>query len=102
MRDKWILRKVADRYMPKILSQRKKLPFNVNAYERIKIPASYFRNSYFSEYSGLVGTDLDYLLDRLDQTLRVKLLMLDVWGRVCIRGEDAHHVSDSLRAQLSF
>lgn len=102
MRDKWILRKVADRYMPKILSQRKKLPFNVNAYERIKIPASYFRNSYFSEYSGLTGTDLDYLLDRLDQTLRVKLLMLDVWGRVCIRGEDAHHVSDSLRAQLSF
>jgi len=80
LRDKWVLREVADRYRPKGLSQRKKLPFVVNAYSRMKIPSSYFADSFVGDFSELGGKELGFLLERVDQTLRVKLLTLDVGG----------------------
>ena len=37
LRDKWIVRKLADRYIPKKLSRRKKLGFPTTALERMNI-----------------------------------------------------------------
>lgn len=101
-RDKWVLREVADRYMPKELSQRKKIPFTVNAYGRMKIPSSYFKNSFIRDYLELGDRELNFLLEKADQTLKVKLLMLDVWGSVCLRNETVDRVRENLLARLSY
>ncbi|HSF77764.1 MAG TPA: asparagine synthase-related protein, partial [Steroidobacteraceae bacterium] len=49
MRDKWVIRRIADRYLPKALSQRKKLPFSVSAFHRMQIAREYFDNSFVAE-----------------------------------------------------
>ena len=40
MIDKWILRQVADRYMPRALSRRPKVPWAYSAQERLEIPSA--------------------------------------------------------------
>jgi asparagine synthetase B (glutamine-hydrolysing) len=40
LRDKWILRKVAERYLPQALAYRKKRGFPVSAQDRLRITAA--------------------------------------------------------------
>lgn len=102
LRDKWVLRKVADRYLPKALSRRKKWPFTVTAYGRMKIPDAYFEDSFVADYFELTNPELAYLLDNAEQNLKIKLLMLDVWGRVCLEDRPRDRVREKLQAHLSF
>jgi asparagine synthase (glutamine-hydrolysing) len=102
LRDKWVLRKVADRYLPKSLSQRKKWPFTVTAYDRMRIPDAYFGGSFVADYFKLTASETAYLLDNADQKLKVKLLMLDVWGRVCLENQPRDRVRERLQAHLAF
>ena len=46
--DKWIVRRVADRYLPKSLSRRRKIGFPASAYQRMKIPSTLL-------HDGIVG-----------------------------------------------
>lgn len=101
-RDKWVLRKVADRYLPRSLSQRKKWPFTVKAFDRMKIPSAYFEKSFVADYFKLAKPELDYLLDNADQKLRIKLLMLNVWGDVCLGIAPPEATRRQLQTHLSF
>jgi len=101
-RDKWVLRKIADRYLPKELSQRKKWPFTVGAFDRMKIPSAYFDDSFVADYFQLGKRETRYFADRANRSLKVKLLMLDVWGRLCIENAQREAVRGKLRRHLSF
>jgi asparagine synthase (glutamine-hydrolysing) len=98
---KWILREVADRYVPRELSQRKKLGFLVSAFDRMRVPPEYFRASFLAEFFELAAAQLQHLLANADQELLVRLLLLDVWGRMCLGGEDASRVRARLREHVS-
>ena len=101
LRDKWVLRKVADRYLPKELSQRKKWPFTVTAYLRMKIPYEYFERSFVADFFGLSGPELRYLIENAEQRLKVKLLMLDVWAQICLDNLDRESVRRKLRTHVA-
>jgi asparagine synthase (glutamine-hydrolysing) len=102
LRDKWCLRKVADRYLPKALSQRKKWPFTATAYRRMKIPQAYFKGSFVADYFELTQPELDYLLENAEQKLKIKLLKLNVWGEVCLGNAPLEATRRKLQAHLSF
>ena len=87
MRDKWVVRKVADRYLPRALSQRIKIGFWTTAFERMRVSASYFEGSFIQDLLGLSRRQVDLMVERADPELLVRLLHLDVWARVCLRGE---------------
>lgn len=101
LRDKWVLRKVADRYLPKALSRRKKLGFPVNAYDRLRISNSYFNSSFVTDLYGMSGQVVEHLMDASTQDEKVKLLLLDVWGEVCVREKGQDEMLSKLRRHLT-
>ena len=84
LRDKWIIRKVAERYLPKELSQRRKQGFYVNAFDRMQISSDFFQDTHLADILKLSSHAQQYLLDQSPQNLRVRLLMLDVWAHICL------------------
>lgn len=102
LRDKWVVRKVADRYLPRQLSRRKKAPFTVTAFQSMKIPTSYFGRSFVADYFELTEPGMDLLLSNAEQGLKVRLLLLDVWGRLCLGGTAGDAVGEQIRAHVTF
>jgi asparagine synthase (glutamine-hydrolysing) len=86
--DKWILRRVADRHLPKGLSRRAKIPFATSAYRRLQIDPRFFIGGFLDEYLRMDLSHYERLVEHADKTLRSKLVHLETWGRVMIRGED--------------
>jgi asparagine synthase (glutamine-hydrolysing) len=101
-RDKWVLRMVADRYIPKQLSRRKKMGFHVTAFERMKIGVdSIGSDGFVARFFELDRSRLEALVAGASQRLRVRLLLLEVWGRVCLGSEDVALASEDLRRHVS-
>ena len=101
LRDKWVLRKVADRYLPKILSQRKKRGFDVNAFRRMQIDKRFFESGFVKDHFKLSKNESDYLFETADQTLTNKLMMLEIWGRLFFHDDALSDVQQSLQSCAS-
>lgn len=100
--DKWVLRKVADRYLPKEISGRPKKQFNDNTYSRLRISPSYFERSFIADYFGLSQPELRYLVENAGQDLRLRLLHLDVWAGLFLHGLSRQSITEGLRKHLAF
>ncbi len=86
IRDKWVVRKVADRYIPRELSQRIKIGFWTTAFERMKVSPAYFDNSFVRDLFELSSSQMRNIISQADQDLTMRLLHLDVWDHVCVHG----------------
>ncbi|MEY2439702.1 MAG: hypothetical protein QOI34_1087, partial [Verrucomicrobiota bacterium] len=86
-RDKWVVRKVAERYLPANLSEQDKKPFPINAYseERMTIDPEFFENSFIADTFELGREEQDLFFGRAPHWLKWKMLLLDVWAHVCLR-----------------
>ena len=87
MRDKWVVRKVADRYVPKGLSQRIKIGFWTTIFHRLDVSPRVFDDSFVTSLFEITRDQMDAIFEAGDQDLRMRLLHLDIWGRVCFQGE---------------
>jgi asparagine synthase (glutamine-hydrolysing) len=83
--DKWLLRQVATRYLPRELSHRLKLGFPVNAADRMVIDPRLFDGGNVLELFGITPGAMRYLLDEARQPLKVRLLQLEVWSSLFLR-----------------
>lgn len=97
VRDKWVVRKIADRYMPRALSRRIKIGFWTTVFERMHVDAAYFDASFVRDLFQLTTRQMEAIVAAADQDLLMRLLHLDVWGRVCVE-ERAH---ETVRARLA-
>lgn len=95
--DKWVLRKVAERYLPRELSQRPKAPFPTNAYQRIRISPSFFEKSFIVDLFGLSSRKARYLIENAQQDLKLKLMHLEVWAHMCLNTLSAESMRKKLR-----
>jgi asparagine synthase (glutamine-hydrolysing) len=98
---KWILRKVADRYLPPTLSQRSKKGFPTDAFERMDINPRQFEKSFISEMLELTHDEVWCLNERATKQDRLRLMLLDVWGRINILREDLEHITQNLRNNIT-
>jgi asparagine synthase (glutamine-hydrolysing) len=101
IRDKWVIRKIADRWIPKQLSQRRKMGFWTNSDDRMQIPAEYFNDTYLREMFGLSISHIKSTLEDADQDLKLRLLHLDVWSRVCLMDQSLEEVREQLSKHIS-
>ena len=102
IRDKWVLRRVADRYLPKVLSQRKKRGFEVSAYRRMKIDRDFFSTGFVTEQFQLPKREADHLFASADRRLEGKLMMLEVWGQLFMQGATLGTVQANLSRCAAF
>jgi asparagine synthase (glutamine-hydrolysing) len=101
VRDKWVVREVANRWIPKGLSQRIKIGFWTTVFERMRVAPEYFEGSFVQDHLELPSSRLGPLLREADPALTIRLLHLDVWAAVCLgrgtvddtRDRIARHVS---------
>jgi asparagine synthase (glutamine-hydrolysing) len=85
-RDKWIVREVARRYVPRNLSHQPKRAFPTNAFQRLEMAKGFFRRSFVSDLFELSDQQVDYLEANARTDLKLRLLHLDTWGQIFVRG----------------
>jgi len=101
LQSKWALRKVAERYLPKSLSNRVKRGFPTSAFERMRVDLGLLRDSYVSSLLRLDGNAIAHLESTAGQDLKLRLMLLDVWGRVHIQREPDEKVQSDIRKYLA-
>lgn len=101
IRDKWIVRKVADRYIPKSLSRRIKIGFWTTVFQRMEVSPRYFDRGFLRQLFELSASQLDTLLERADQDLTMRLLHIDVWGRICVEQQQPDECIALLRDNVT-
>lgn len=101
IKSKWILRKIADRYLPAELSQRRKRGFPTNAFERMQINTNLFHNSCINEIFSVTNNQLDLILDSSNRDFKQRLLQLLVWNNLLLRNQSNESITLELQKHLS-
>jgi asparagine synthase (glutamine-hydrolysing) len=101
LRDKWVVREVGGRYLPRTLSQRRKLGFPVNAYERMTVSPGFFQQGFVADLFRLSEPALAYLLEHSDRHFQMRLLMLEVWGRLFFWNHSQADLTKELFARIA-
>ena len=101
VRDKWAVRKVAERYLPRELSHRIKIGFWTTAFQRMHVAPEYFSQSFIPEFFQLTSRQTKDLFEKADQNLTMRLLHLDVWAHVCLKGESTESLVEKLRRYVN-
>jgi len=101
VQDKWVVRQVADRYVPRDLSHRTKLGFWTTVFKRMRVNGSYFDDSFVASVFGLSAGDMHDTVAEADEELTIRLLLLDAWGRICVEGRTHDEVRQRIRAHTS-
>ena len=101
--NKWVLRKVGERYLPAQLFRRDKRPWPINAYlgERMSIAPAYFSGSFIAELFQLGHNEERFLFSESPHGLRWKMLLLEVWAQLALQGCPAAAVLEKLRRHVS-
>ena len=97
VRDKWVVREVARRYLPPELSQRVKLGFWTTVFQRMSVDEGYFAGSPLADLYRLPRGAIRAILDGEPSEFVSRLVHADVWLRVLIDGEQIGSVRDRLR-----
>ncbi len=101
VRDKWIVRKVADRYIPKLLSERIKIGFWTTVFQRMQVSPRLFDGSFVQNLFELTSAQTEAICGTADQDLLMRLLHLDVWGEVCFESTSADAYVSRLRDHVT-
>lgn len=83
IRDKWVVRKLADRYLPRKLSRRIKTPWPTTFLDRMQISSQFFEGGSVKEWLNLSEREIRYFVERAPQKLKTTLMYLEVWAHVC-------------------
>jgi asparagine synthase (glutamine-hydrolysing) len=100
LRDKWVLRKVAERYLPLALAHRKKRGFPISAHARMDIPTDFFEQSLVADLFDLDRRAMRYLANHADRELQRRLLHLEVWAHVCLHDTPRNTILAKLRKHV--
>lgn len=98
---KWIVRAVADRYLPRELSRMKKKGFKVSAHRRMRIEPDAFADSCIADLFGYSRAELAFLMEHASDGLKQRLLQLSVWGDLFLRRETVESALVRLRRRVS-
>ena len=101
IRDKWVVRAVADRYVPRHLSRRIKIGFWTTVFQRLDIADAYFAGTPLADLLRLSRAQLDRSLAEAGPDLRLRLMLGDVWLRTMLGNEPQDVATARLRDHVT-
>lgn len=90
--DKWIVRKVAEKYLPTKLSTKKKNGFPMFGHKFVKVKKEFFNNGWVAENLKIDEKQQRFMLDSQDPYLVAKLASVEIFGRIYAFGESLERV----------
>ncbi|MBP9853808.1 MAG: asparagine synthase (glutamine-hydrolyzing) [Candidatus Omnitrophica bacterium] len=100
--DKWILRSVASRYLPKSLAFRKKIGFPTNAQSRMKIPLEFFDNAAVSDLLNLSKKEFSNFYTHASHNVKMKLMQTEIWAQLFIHQVPIDSLKNKLIKKITF
>ncbi len=97
VRDKWVVREVADRYVPRDLSQRIKVGFWTTVFDRLNISPNYFSGSRIADVMELSSAQMKQTIEAASPDLTLRLMLADVWVAGVLDKEDQSVTTARLR-----
>ena len=97
IRDKWVVREVANRYVPQDLSQRIKVGFWTTVFDRLEIAPDFFKNSSLGDVLKLSNTQMKQTVEEGSPDLALRLMLADVWVSSVLENEDLAVTTARLR-----
>jgi len=99
--DKWIIRQLAARYIPPVLSKRRKMGLHVPTVARLRVKPEFFVDSFVPDLFRLNQRELNYLLENVGRELKHKLLFLELWAQVCLLDTPRDRIRHRIEQYLS-
>lgn len=93
--NKWVMRAVADRHLPRELSRRPKFGFPVETDVVSGLRPEAFSGGFLSEYFSVGGPELEALW-RIEPKAKFRWLLVEIWGQLFFQGRTCDAVSRSL------
>jgi asparagine synthase (glutamine-hydrolysing) len=91
--DKWILRKTAEKYLPKSIVYKKKFGFGMFGHKFIEVDAEFFRDGWLSDTLGWDNKTIEHLVETQDRYFVAKLASLEIFGRIFALHQDIEDVT---------
>lgn len=100
--DKWIVRKTAEKYLPRELVTKKKNGFPMFGHKFVKIKANFFENGWIAENLGLKRNAQDFFTRTEDPYFIAKLASVEIFGRIFGLGQSLEEVKNHVveRAEI--
>ena len=99
--DKWVLKRVASRYIPADLVSRKKMGFPLPLVDYLRPLASrmFFAGGFCEQELGLNPVGVERLIDEWQRRVHsfFALLTLEIWGRIHFRQQPVEVVDEAIR-----
>ncbi len=95
--DKWIVRKAAEKYLPKRIVRKKKEGFPMYGHKFLKIDQGFFRDGWVADNLGLSRSAQSFLVESQEPYFVAKLASVEVFGRIYSMGHSIDEVSRHIR-----
>ena len=102
MIDKYLVRKLASKTLPPILTGKRKQAFPIHGLRNVKVGYEYFEGGFWQEFMKLTNANLHYMYESLTPVQIAKIASVDVWGRLFYNREDIDTVQSDLISHSSF
>lgn len=99
--DKWIVRKLAEKYLPKRIVYKKKFGFGMIGHKHIKVKPDFFKNGWLADSLNLDNAALTHLVEQQDPYFIAKLASVEIFGRIFSRHEDRFSISQQVQRHVS-
>lgn len=92
--DKWVVRKTAEKYLPKSLANKKKNGFPMSGHKFVKVKDGFFKNGWVSENLALSDKKQEFMLESQNPYFIAKLASTEIFGRIYGLGETLENVKN--------
>jgi asparagine synthase (glutamine-hydrolysing) len=101
IREKWVLRQVASRYLPKGFAFRGKVGFPATVFKRMTVHPEFFRESYICDLFGLSRAEKAHLFATTERRTIVRMMFLEVWAQLFFCGRPESELVQKVRPHIS-
>lgn len=99
--DKWIVRRLAEKYLPKKSVYKKKFGFGLFAHKNLKILPAFFKEGWLAEVLNWDKKTVDYFTETQDPYFVAKMASVEIFGRIYDRKESIESVRSKILNQVN-